>query len=454
MDMSDPIGLQYSRREWLRTAAGVGCLAAVPGFSGASEGDRHFLLSDVGCGRASGYSEANKIVTSGDRTHVAWLDSPPEGFRVRVRTLDRRTGDWSPTFTVGDAYDNHGGPGLTIDSEGFLHIVYYPHHHAMRCRKSKRANDASEWGDEILVGDGLTYPTFVCGKEDTLYLSGRRRLRDRPWDVELWKRPRGQTWRKQSSILASRHPGYAHFQESFAWGPDHSTLHCCCRFHEKSDKEAYGRLQTVAYMVSHDSGETWQSSDGRALTLPVTVDSAEVLERGGVDLARVVRVGAMAVDQRGRPHLLYSVEENGGAELSLLRLESNGQWRRLNLSRFLPADWAGWNLITAGGLTFNIDGDLVVVATLQKLKGDESGWGHPSNEVAVLRSADEGASFTFSLASLEDSTESHWLPNVERSTGHHQLGKDVGILYTAGGPGPALKDLLSNKVFFRQDHTS
>ena len=97
---------------------------------------------------------------------------------MRVRTLDRRTGDWSPTATVGEAYDNHGGPALTIDSSGFLHIVYYPHHHAMRYRKSKRPNDASEWGEEVLIGEGLTYPTFVCGQDDTLYLSGRRRFRD------------------------------------------------------------------------------------------------------------------------------------------------------------------------------------------------------------------------------------------------------------------------------------
>ena len=55
-----------------------------------------FLLSTVGCGRATGYAESNKIVTQGDLTHVAWLDSPPEGFRVRVRTLNRRSGQWLP----------------------------------------------------------------------------------------------------------------------------------------------------------------------------------------------------------------------------------------------------------------------------------------------------------------------------------------------------------------------
>ena len=449
--MGNPSVIPHSRRHWLRTAgvAVAGCLTP-HALSKETGSNQPFLLSERGCGRASAYSEANKIVTSGDRTHVAWLDSPPEGFRVRVRTLDRRTGDWSPTVTVGEAYDNHGGPALTIDSSGFLHIVYYPHHHAMRYRKSKRPNDASEWGEEVLIGEGLTYPTFVCGKDDTLYLSGRRRFRDKPWEVELWKRPAGEAWRRKGSLLASRHPGYAHFQESLAWGPDHRTLHLCCRFHEKSDKDAYGRLQTVSYMVSRDFGESWARSDGRTLTLPVTVDTAEVLVRGGVDQQRVVRVGALAVDRKGRPHLLYSIEEQGRGRLFITHLENDGRWNSTDLSRFLPDKWSSWSLITAGGITFDSRGETVVVATLQKLEGDESGWGHPSNEVVQLRSVDGGASFEFSMVSSEDQLESHWLPNIERPTGHHQIGSDVGILYTAGGPGPALKDLLSNKVFFTQ----
>src|SRR3954471_14400715 len=89
---------------------------------------RGFLLSSSGSGRATGYAEASKIVTLGDRTHVAWLDATREGFRVRIRTLDQKTGTWSATATVGEAQDNHGGPGLTADSKGFLHLIYGPHH--------------------------------------------------------------------------------------------------------------------------------------------------------------------------------------------------------------------------------------------------------------------------------------------------------------------------------------
>ena len=42
------------------------------------------LLSEHGCGRATAYADGNKIITLQDKTHVAWLDSIAEGFRVRI----------------------------------------------------------------------------------------------------------------------------------------------------------------------------------------------------------------------------------------------------------------------------------------------------------------------------------------------------------------------------------
>ena len=86
------------------------------------------LLSGSGSGRATAYAKTNKIITAAGRTHVGWLDSTDDGFAIRIRTWTRDTDRWSPTYTLGTASDNHGGPALAIDSEGFLHVVYGPHH--------------------------------------------------------------------------------------------------------------------------------------------------------------------------------------------------------------------------------------------------------------------------------------------------------------------------------------
>ena len=223
------------RRKFLQAVTASGSAAIAHQIAGGNEGSVRattlFRLSHQGSSRATGYGEANKIITLDGRTHAAWLDATSEGFRVRIRTLDRKTGDWSPTYTIGEAYDNHGGPALTVDSKGYLHVAYYPHHHAMRYRRSKRPNDASEWTPAQQVGRRLTYPTLVCGPDDTLYLTCRASDKG-PWGVQMFVKPPGQEWQGPVPLLRARHSGYSHYQEALAWGPDHRTLHLSCRISE------------------------------------------------------------------------------------------------------------------------------------------------------------------------------------------------------------------------------
>ena len=61
------------------------------GSTSRNVGNNLVQLSENGSGRATAYADYNKIITLEDKTHVAWLDSISEGFRVRIRTLDRNT---------------------------------------------------------------------------------------------------------------------------------------------------------------------------------------------------------------------------------------------------------------------------------------------------------------------------------------------------------------------------
>lgn len=447
------------RREFLKYSAGAAGLVVARSVRSLPEREparssKGFRLSAQGSGRATGYAETNKIVTEGERTHVAWLDSVPGGFRARVRTLDRASGEWSPVVTLGRAHDNHGGPALTTDSRGFLHTVFGPHHHPFIYRRSRRPNDASEWHDAVRFGERLTYPTLVCGPDDTLYLTCRRSFRDRPWRVELWTKRPGEGWSGPRGILRSRYPGYAHFQEALAWGQDHRTLHLLCRFHEKSDDEAYGRIQTVGYLRSRDFGETWERRDGSRVELPASADDVEVLERGGVDADRILRAGGFATDPGGRPHGIYSVREGGRGRVFVAVPGDDGAWEREDLSGYLPEEYADRDLVMPGGLTFTAEGRRVVVATLQHPQDDEKTWGHPTNEVVRLAwpagtAAGDRGEVSFDLWSEPDAQRANWLPNIERSAGHHEVPEAPGIIHTVGPPGETNRDRLENDVIYR-----
>ncbi len=405
----------------------------------------HHTLSDQGCGRATGYAEATKIITVGDKIHFSWLDSEADQFLVKVKTFDRSVGQWSPTFTVGEAHDNHGGPALTVDSHGHLHITYFPHHHPTRYRKSVRPNDASSWSKVEVFGENLTYPTLLCTRDDTLICTARRSFRDKPWEMEMWILPKDGEWTGPKTLIKSRYPGYSHFQESLAWNPVDQSMHLTSRVHEHSDEESYGKIQTLVYLKKFKDRAGWYTHDLKKLTTPLTIDQIPPLEAGGTLVDKVIRSGACTVDPNGNPWILYSLRQSGHAETFLWRGTKNNRWQKWNLGSQLPAKYSGWSLSVPGGVVVSHD-RISIVCQMQRPASHEVAWGHPSNEIALLTSDNEGKSFSFQLLSEFNVHRPNWLPSIERPTGHNQVLSRPSMMFTSGVRGERNDDILSNRV--------
>ncbi len=428
-------------------AAGLGALRSGASTAAAAESEeaKRFLLSERGCGRATAYAETNKIITIGDKTHVAWLDSEGKKFFVRVRTLDRKTGTWAKTVTVGEAYDNHGGPALTVDSSGYLHIVYYPHHHPFRYRYAKIPNDAGRWGDEIRFGTRCTYPTLMTGADDTLYVTCREsNKKNRPWVVNLYVKPRGGDWHGPTAILRSDRAGYSHFQEALAWGTDHRTLHLSTRMYSG------GHAHTIGYMRSPDCGKTWEDAEGKRIELPATRETVTVLAHDRDKKLPGLRCGSVAVDPDGRPWVLYSAAGLKPAEAWIALLDAKGKWIYRPLLPHIQKDLPEWCGFMPGGMTFGQDGKLYVTLTavpIELAKKDDSSWGHEKNEILRLVSSDGGQSFSGEIVSKVDPSQGHWMPSIERPTGHNRV-TTPGMMYLDGERGDKNTDILSNKVWW------
>jgi len=352
----------------------------------AESESQHVVLSKRGCGRATGYAEANKIVTVDAKTHVAWLDSVAEGFRVRVRTLDRATGVWSPTYTVGRAADNHGGPALTVDSKGFLHVAYYPHHHPMRYRRSIRPNDASEWTEEVRVGKRCTYPTLVCDRDDTLYLTCRESAADALWVANLYVKRPDAPWQGPRALLQAESRGYAHFMEALAWGSRGDTLHLACRIYDGQPRRGH----TIGYLRTKNRGVTWTHWDGSPVALPATAQTVDIVSQKREGPGVGLRAGALAVGPDDKPYVLCSSYDESPMEAWLAYPDDTGAWNQRPLRPELPDGFADWGLATPGGITFSEDGRLFVVLTLIKPPDlvDSTVWGHASSEIAAFISSD------------------------------------------------------------------
>ncbi len=417
------------------------------------------LLSEYGCGRATAYNESNKIVTVGDRTHVAWLDSADSRFLVRIRTFDHTSGKWTATKTLGEAQDNHGGPALAVDSRGYLHVVYYPHHKPFKYQRSRRPNDISSWTTVKEVGTLCTYPCLLCAPDDELLLLARESRGDRQvkgqepwnmtWHVNLYRKPSGGAWGRPAAIIHAQHVGYSHYQAEFTWGPDHRTLHLVTRIRERQGAWE----ETIGYMASDDAGKTWRRSDGTSIALPATAKTIDIIERGGTLLEKRTTLlsGGVAVDANGSPHVLYTVRQsNGVSEAFVATPDGKGNWGRTPLSDYLPPDVAGHNLTFSGGLTSTRSGKLIAAVTSYAGNKHAESWAGTSNEIVCFESDNAGESFTGRLLSTPDASTPHWLPNIERPTGHNTVSDRPGVIYTAGISGKSGHDILSNKVMWGQ----
>ena len=417
----------------------IGAFAVLVGCTQSSKTPmaRSFLLSQQGSGRATAYCVSNKIVTIGDKTHVAWLDSIPEGFRVCVRTLDHSTENWSPTLRVGHGHDNHGGPALTVDSKGYLHLVYYPHHRPFHYRRSKRPNDTSAWTDPFVAfGKQCTYPTLMCGPDDTLYLTCREGAKPN-WLVNMYtKRPDGE-WEGPHHLLRAMKTGYAHFQIALAWGPDHKMLHMSIRFYDG------GQAHTIGYLYSDDFGKTWKRSDGQRVELPATAETVTNIAHGRDQAKPNFGSGAIAVDSKNRPHILYCSAVDGMHCVYLASLVGSGEWRTRKLTEIQEV-YPGWQSTIAGGMCISSDGTIHALIQIAKCDVKDM-WGHPSMEIVRLTSRDQGKSFKIAMASQPNPVVPNWLPNIERPTGFNRVD-NPSFIYTGGQAGEGCSDILSNDV--------
>ena len=373
-------------------------------------------LSTRGSTRGTAYSMSNKIVTLGDKTHVAWLDTKSA---TMIQTFDHSTDEWLPAVHVGSGKDNHGGPALVADSKGYLHIVFGPHGGPFQYCRSERPNDASSWLKMPEFGDRGTYPSLICGKDDTLYIAYRGG--SAPCKLLFQRKPAGGEWTEPVVLVDAAVPGgYTQYSNALCFGPD-GTIHLA--FHVYDLHPAGGKA--VGHLQSRDGGVTWTLADGSPVELPYTPhDPGWVVKGPELDM----RCANVDCDPDGNPYLTVSTFKPSPSRADIWRFV-DGAWERIELAPLLRQLGYGPR-VGAEPLCFDGNGNLYVALTVSK----DGKWGDPTNEVLVLYSEDRGEHFQVLGASTPSPEASNWLPSLERRTGHN-LVSVPHLLYTHGGPG-------------------
>jgi len=419
----------------------------------------HVLLSQTASERATA-GIGNKIVSFGGRTHVVWQDSTPRGYFARVRTLDRASGEWSATVTLGKGVDNHARPCITVDSRGHLHVIIGGHNSPLQYLRSVRANDSSEWTKPFVFGKG-TYPSLVCGAADTLVLA----VRPGGWaGVKLWIKPADGRWAPRSLVLEKepQYSGYSGYNVALAWGPKGKRLHFAADVYEgHGTYKRRGTNQAIVYMYSDDLGRTWKRSDGSAIEgrpFPKNMDTIALNNRQREqDMPRpVLRIAGMVVDSRGRPFVLYTQHEPDPGRAHLATPDGKGEWTQLPLHEALAKHCPGYGALGARG-AFAITADDVMQMLLPIAPLADFGVpGAPKIVPARVRhrwieTRDGGATFLFRQPIPDDPTVSNQVPTLERPTGQNVIlpGRAAGLMYFVGLQRYRKKgELIQNRLYY------
>ena len=390
------------------------------------------VLSTNGSTRATAYSMSNKIITADGKIFVAWLDMPSN---IQIKAYDIAADRWSETVLLGKGVDNHSGPAMTMDGDGYLYAVFGPHHGPFQFRRSAKPYDISKWQAVQYFGVTATYPSLVCDAQGTLHCTYRGG--PEPWRLMYQRQPKGGEWSEPMELVHSGvKDGYTQYGNPLMLAPD-GTLHLA--FHIYDMHPAAGK--SIGYLRSRDGGRTWENAAGEKMALPVTPESACFIEQGdSLDM----RASNLAIDADGQPWMLAF--HNDRRPRTLLLWHHDGRtWQSRDLLPVIQQTFSEWE-ITYGTATFDRDGRLYIAAVIQYANAPKF-WGDKSLETVLLVSGNRGKTFQTLPISQQDPEQPNWLPSIERPYGTKPIGVPA-FLYTHGGPGTSVTEGDSTEVIF------
>ncbi|MEA3400111.1 MAG: BNR-4 repeat-containing protein [Armatimonadota bacterium] len=225
----------------------------------------------------------SSVVSRGPKVHVAWGEATDPagdapGVPTFVVTYDRQTGELGEPALLGygpPPNDVHNSPSITMDSEGYLHVLIGTHGRPFQYCRSQAPNDASSgWTEPVTAGEGLnqTYIGLVCGEDDALHVVFRLWRSGEPFPNSTHatlayqrKRP-GQPWEPPRVLVVAPFSEYSIFYHRLT--VDHSgrlfISYDYWSTHWFYRNDHFGNRR--ALLMSPDGGETWKLAETRDLT--------------------------------------------------------------------------------------------------------------------------------------------------------------------------------------------
>ncbi len=239
-----------------------------------------YVISEVGLGWSKNSVNAtvfrkNSLVSNNNFQYISYYDN--EG-RVILGKRMLNSNNWETKITPykGNVKDAHNIISLMVDGDGYLHISWDHHGGALNYARSV-APGSLELGPKLKMvssfeDNGVTYPEFYTLPDgDLLFVyrygaSGAGNIVMNRYSTE------DQKWsRVHDNLVSGEGKRNAYWQMSV---DNNGGVHLSWVWRDTWDVSTNHNL---CYAYSPDGGITWETSEGKALDVPVTYETSEVI---------------------------------------------------------------------------------------------------------------------------------------------------------------------------------
>lgn len=261
-------------------------------------------LSEVGLGWSENSVNAtifrkNSVVSSGKYQFVAYYDSSSHVVIAR-RAHDTDKWEIRQTQYLGNTQDAHNVISLMVDGDGYLHVSWDHHNNVLNYCKSLKPEGLQMGEKTVMTGrneKNVSYPEFYQMNDGSLLFayrdggSGNGNLVLNKYDLET------RTWaRLQSNLIDGQGQRNAYWQ-MFVDGK--GVIHVSWVWRESPDVRSN---HDMCYACSKDGGVTWTKSTGELYALPITLETAEIVQHIPQG-SNLINQTSMTADASGNPYI-------------------------------------------------------------------------------------------------------------------------------------------------------
>ena len=291
------------------------------------------------------------LVTRGTQQFAAFYDAN-QNMTVASRTLGSTIWKLQRLPSV-VGWDSHNYVAMAIDESNQIHVSGNMHGVPLIYFRTKTALDITSFATlDTMVGtneQSVTYPVFFNGPAGNLIYEYRDGVSGAGNTIFDSYSASNQTWTRllDSPLLDGEGLRNA-YPEGPVLGPD-GYFHLVWVWRETPDASTNHDL---SYARSRDLVH-WEAGNGRALTLPVTLENADIVDPVPMNGGMINNNTRVGFDAQNRPMIAYhKFDAAGNTQLYEARLET-GKW-----VVHQATDWTyRWVIGGSGSLVFQVEID-------------------------------------------------------------------------------------------------